>query len=58
MYRSVVRSLAMERKDRVFHVVCRDCRTESIERTRRAARELADEHSREAGHRITFARID
>jgi hypothetical protein len=40
-----------------YHVVCRDCPTETIERSRDAALEEARTHRLEHDHRVTYDRV-
>jgi hypothetical protein len=42
----------------VFHVVCRECRTESVVRSRADAKNLVDEHVSTLGHRAEFAQVE
>lgn len=48
----------MSSNDRTFHVVCRDCQTESIVDTKSAAKELVDDHATDSDHAVDFARIE
>jgi len=41
-----------------YHVVCRDCRTEEVVRSRRDAKLAAVDHRTVADHRVEFDRID
>lgn len=52
------RSPAVVQDERVFHVVCRECSTESLARTRAVARELANRHKERTDHRVVIERID
>jgi hypothetical protein len=40
-----------------YHVVCRDCPTETIERSRDDAHEQARTHHREHDHRVAYDRV-
>jgi hypothetical protein len=52
------RGQAVVQDGRVFHVVCRECSTESLARTRAVARELANRHKQRSNHRVVIERID
>ncbi|MFC6725285.1 hypothetical protein ACFQE1_13075 [Halobium palmae] len=41
----------------VFHVVCRDCRTESVVNGRADAERLVADHAATVGHRVEFVRV-
>ncbi|MDS0298673.1 hypothetical protein NDI76_07955 [Halogeometricum sp. S1BR25-6] len=40
-----------------YHVVCRDCPTESVERTGVAAAQVRSEHVAETGHRVVVGAL-
>lgn len=40
-----------------YHVVCRDCPTESVERTGMAAAQMRSEHVAETGHRVVVGEL-
>lgn len=42
----------------LFHVVCRECRTESLVGERNDAERIVADHTSAAGHRMALARID
>jgi hypothetical protein len=42
----------------MYHVVCRDCDHEALERTGSAAERDASAHERERNHRVSVGRID
>lgn len=43
--------------DSVYHVVCRECRTEVLASSKRDARLEASDHVDSTGHRVDFARV-
>ncbi len=44
--------------NRQFHIVCRDCRTETVVTSRDEAERLVDQHISQNTHQMTFARVD
>ncbi|SFR42811.1 hypothetical protein [Halogeometricum limi] len=40
-----------------YHVVCRDCPTESVERDGNAAEEVAHRHESETAHRVVVGAV-
>ncbi|WP_170830630.1 DUF7542 family protein [Halogranum gelatinilyticum] len=42
---------------RTFHVVCRDCQTESLVDSEERAREFVDEHTADSDHTVDFKRV-
>ncbi|MFC4359904.1 hypothetical protein ACFO0N_18310 [Halobium salinum] len=46
------------RESGVFHVVCRECRTESVVDRRADAETVAESHRSAVGHRVEFARVE
>ncbi|MFC7137202.1 hypothetical protein [Halobaculum litoreum] len=41
----------------LFHVVCRDCRTESLRPTEEEAARVADDHAERADHAVAVGRV-
>jgi hypothetical protein len=42
----------------VFHVVCRECRTESVVENRTRAESLVEDHAHARSHRVVFAQVE
>ncbi|RDI72982.1 hypothetical protein [Halopelagius longus] len=43
--------------EQYYHVVCHDCRVESLEVNAEDAREMADRHDEKTGHSVTVGRL-
>lgn len=41
-----------------FHVVCRECETEELTDSKRAARRVAADHESTADHRVAVGRVE
>ncbi|MFC7096309.1 hypothetical protein [Halobaculum marinum] len=41
----------------LYHVVCRDCTTESLRPTREAAAAVADDHAETVDHEVAVGRV-
>ncbi|MFC7068917.1 hypothetical protein [Halobaculum lipolyticum] len=43
--------------NQLYHVVCRDCATESLRRSEEDAARVADDHAETADHEVAVARV-